>query len=241
LVENAGPALDQVLESLRTAGARRDEVTGRVKLTVPSVAVPLVLAPLLPRFNEKYPKVEVDVRVEDNFVNIVAEGLDAGIRLIEAVERDMVHVRLSPPSRLVVAAAPSYLERRGIPQKPADLLHHDCIGMRFSPHGEVWVWEFEKGKKLWRIPVQGSVISNSFELRQRLALAGMGLVYGMDLMIAQEVARGQLRLVLEQYAPTVPGLFLYFPNRAQVSPALKAFVEVAREVVAESGAKRAKA
>src|SRR5512133_3155892 len=117
LLETAGPAVDQALESLKTVTARRGEITGRVRLTVPSAAVSLVLARLLPRFLERYPKVEVDVRVDESFVNIVTEGFDAGVRLIEAIDRDMVHVRLTPALRLVVVGAPSYLERRGVPQQ----------------------------------------------------------------------------------------------------------------------------
>jgi DNA-binding transcriptional LysR family regulator len=233
LLESAGPAVDQALESLKTVTARRGEVTGRIRLTVPTVAVPLVLARLLPRFIERYPKVELDVRVEDRMVNIVADGLDAGIRLIEAIDRDMVHVRLSGPGRLVVVAAPSYLKRRGVPQKPSDLLHHDCIGIRSTPGAEPWAWELERGKKTWRVPVRGPVTTNDFALMRLLAVAGVGFIYGMEEPIADDLARGRLRMVLEPYAPAVPGLFLYFPSRAQVSAALKAFVEVAREIAPE--------
>jgi DNA-binding transcriptional LysR family regulator len=230
LLESAGPAVDQAFESLKAVTAKRGEVTGRIKMTVPSVSVPLVLARLLPRFIERYPKVELDVRVEDRLVNAVAEGLDAGIRLVEAVDRDMVHVRVSAPGRLVTAAAPQYLERRGVPQKPADLLKHDCIGMRWTPSGEPWAWELERGKKVWRVPVRGPVVTNNFNLMRVLAIAGVGIFYVLESTIADELSRGRLRVVLEPYAPTVPGLFLYYPSRAQVSPALKAFVEVAREV-----------
>ena len=234
LLDNAGPAVDQALESLKTVKAKRGEVTGRVRLTVPSAAVTLVLARLIPRFIERHPKVELEVRVEDRLVNTVAEGLDAGIRLIESIDRDMVHVRLSAPGRIVVVAAPSYLERRGIPQKPADLLQHDCICMRWAPSGEPWAWELERGKKTWRVPVRGPVTTNDFELMRSLAVAGVGLYYALEPTIAKELSRGQLRVVLEPYAPEVPGLFLYFPSRAQVSPALKAFVDVAREVTSKA-------
>ena len=233
LLEGAGPAVDQALESLKTVTAQPGEITGRVRLTVPTVAVSLVLARLLPRFLERYPKVELDVRVEDRLVNIVSEGLDAGIRLIEAIDRDMVHVRLSPPGRIVVVGAPAYFKRRGVPQKPKDLLHHDCIGIRWASSGEPWAWELGRGKKTWRVPVRGSVTTNDFELMRTLALAGVGLLYGIEQKMAKDLARGRLRVVLEPYAPEVPGLFLYFPHRGQVSAALKAFVEVAREVAAE--------
>jgi DNA-binding transcriptional LysR family regulator len=176
--------------------------------------------------------VEVDVRVDDRFVNIVEEGLDAGIRLVEAIDRDMVHVRLSDACRVVVAGAPSYLDRRGTPQKPTDLLEHDCIGMRATSGGP-WPWELERGKKTWRVPVRGPVTTNDQALRRLLATSGVGLLYTLEPLIADELSRGRLRVVLEPYAPEVPGLFLYFPSRAQVSPALRAFVEIARETAAK--------
>jgi DNA-binding transcriptional LysR family regulator len=132
LLENAGPAVAQALESLRTVTARSGEVTGIVRITAPRAAVPLILAQLLPRFAEQHPKVEVDVCIDDQFVNIVAEGYDAGIRLVEAIDRDMIHVRLLGECRLVVAGAPSYLKRRGEPRTPEDLLQHDCIRVRWT-------------------------------------------------------------------------------------------------------------
>jgi DNA-binding transcriptional LysR family regulator len=230
LLENAGAAVDQALESLKTASARPGEVTGRVRLSVPAVAVNLVLARLLPPFVERYPRVEVEVQVENRFVNIVEEGIDAGIRLHEAIERDMVEVRLTEPGRFVVAAAPSYLARRGTPQKPQDLLQHDCLCVRTSSGGARYAWELERGRKAWRVPVQGSVTTNDTELMRLLAVAGVGLLYTFEPQIADDLRRGYLRLVLEPYAAAVPGFFLYFPSRAQVSPALRAFVDVAREV-----------
>jgi DNA-binding transcriptional LysR family regulator len=221
---------------LRTVSVRQGEVTGRVRLSVPTAAVPLVLARLLPRFAERHPKVELEAYVENRFVNVVAEGLDAGIRLTEAIERDMVQVRLTDPGRFVVAGAPSYLARRGTPHEPKDLLDHACIGIRSSTSGARYAWELERGKRSWRVPVQGPITTNDPELMRALAVAGAGLVYAFEPQIADELRRGSLRLVLEPYAAAVPGFFLYFPSRAQVSPALRAFVAMAREVMArESG------
>jgi DNA-binding transcriptional LysR family regulator len=233
LLENAGAAVDQALESLKTVSVRPGEVTGRVRLSVPGPAVALVLARLLPRFIERYPKVEVEVQVENRFVNIIAEGLDAGIRLSEAIERDMVQVRLTESGRFVVAGAPSYLARRGTPEKPQDLLQHDCICIRTSS-GARYAWELERGRKAWRVPVEGTVTTNDGELMRALAVAGVGLLYAFEPVIADELRRGSMRLILEQYAAAVPGFFLYFPSRAQVSPALRAFVDIAREMASES-------
>ncbi len=234
LLENAGAAVDQALESLKTVSARPGEVTGRVRLSVPTPAVALVVARLLPPFVERYPGVEVEVQVENRFVNIVAEGLDAGIRLSESIERDMVQVRLTEPGRFVVAGAPSYLARHGTPEKPQDLLQHDCLCIRTSPGGARYAWELERGRKTWRVPIQGPVTTNDPELMRLLAVAGVGLLYAFEPQIAGELRRGSLRLVLEQYAAAVPGFFLYFPSRAQVSPALRAFVDVAREMTGQS-------
>lgn len=231
LLEHAGPAVDQALESLRTVKARPGEITGRVRLTVPTAAVSLVLARVLPKFAERHPKVRVEVAVEDRFVDSVAEGLDGGIRLIEAIDRDMVQVRLTRATRVVVTGAPSYLTRRGVPQKPTDLLQHDCICMRWTSSGDPMPWELERGKKLWRMPVRGPVTTNDHALMQALAVAGVGLYYTLESLVADALARGELRVVLDAYAPEVPGLFLYYPSRTQVSPALKAFVALAREVM----------
>jgi DNA-binding transcriptional LysR family regulator len=229
LLASAGPAVDQALESLKTVTAQPGEISGRVRLTVPSAAVPLVLATLLPKFVARHPGVEVDISVDEGLVDMVAQGYDAGIRLVEAIDRDMVHVRLSPACRIVVAGAPAYLKRRGVPQKPQDLLQHNCIGMRRARSGELFAWELERGKKSWRVPVRGPITTNDPTLRRSMALSGVGLLYALEPMIAAELSRGRLRVVLEAYAPKVPGLFLYFPSRAQISPALRAFVEIARE------------
>ncbi|RKH11791.1 LysR family transcriptional regulator [Corallococcus praedator] len=240
LLEHTGPGVQQVLEALETVAAQPGEVTGRVRLTVPSVAVPLVLAHLLPPFVERHPRVEVDVIVENRFVNLVAEGYDAGIRLSEAIERDMVQVRLTAPGRFVVAGAPTYLERRGTPREPKDLLDHACIGIRSMTSGARWAWELERGKRSFRVPVHGPVTTNDDKLMRLLAVSGVGLIYTFEPEIADELRRGSLRLVLEPYASAVPGFFLYFPSRAQVSPSLRAFVSVAREVMAQELAPKAR-
>ena len=238
LLASAGPAVDQAFDSLKAVKAKRGEVRGRLRLSVPSAAATLILDRALPKLVERHPKVELEVRVEDRMVNIVTEGFDAGIRLVEAIDRDMVHVRLSPATRLVVVGAPAYLERHGVPKEPTDLLQHECIGVRWSANAEPWAWELERGKKVWRVPVRGAVTTNDSTLRKSLALKGVGLCYSLEPLVAEDIARGQLRIVLEAFAPKVPGLFLYYPSRAQVSPALKAFVDVAREVTREPAGKR---
>ncbi len=238
LLQAAGPGLDQVMAALKSIGASSGEVTGRLRLTVPAAAVSEVLSALLPPFVERYPGVVVDVRVDDGFVDAVAEGFDAGIRLVEAIDRDMVHVQLTGETRVVVAGAPSYFERHGLPETPRDLQGHACLNAKSPASDAPFPWEFERGKKSWRVNVAGPVTSNSFELARSLAVAGVGLLYSLESTIADDLASGRLSLALEAYSTTVPGLFLYFPSRSQSSPPLKAFVAVARERAA--AAKRGK-
>ncbi|TSC25838.1 LysR family transcriptional regulator [Corallococcus sp. Z5C101001] len=234
LVEEAGPGLRQLQAALTTASAQPGEAVGRLRLSTPGMAMPFVIAPVLPSFRERHPRVEVEVVVEDRFVDIVAEGYDAGVRLTEAIERDMVQVRLTGAFRFVVVGAPSYLERHGTPQKPGDLLHHDCITYRSQTNGTIYAWELERGRKNWRVPVRGGVITNDGQAMLSLAEAGTGLTYAFEPMVQEQLRTGRLKVVLEAYAPSVPGFFLYFPSRAQRSGPLRLFVEAARELAIKS-------
>src|SRR2546430_729197 len=229
LFEQAGPAMGQALEALKTASAQPGEVTGQIRLTVPTTAMAFVIAPVLPRFLSKHPKVEVEVHVDDRLVDIVAEGYDAGVRLEEFLDRDMVHVRLTDPFRFVAVGAPSYLQRRGVPETPKDLLAHECIRVRSPTTGSMYLWEFERGKKTWRIPVRGNLITGDHRLMLAMAEAGVGLAYLPEPAGASRLKPGTFPLVLETFAPPRRGLFLYFPRRGHVSPAFRAFVEIARE------------
>jgi DNA-binding transcriptional LysR family regulator len=237
ILDNAGPAIEVALATLKDVKGEPGEAVGRIRLAVPTGAVTLVLARLLPQFTERHPRVHVDISVENRYVNVGDGGFDAGIRLVEEVDRDTDRVRLSGPGRVVVAAAPSYLRRRGVPTAPGDLLQHDLICARFGPREEPWEWELKRGKKTWRIPARGPVTANDSAVTRALAVAGGGLLYAFEAVIADELARGRLRIVLEQYAPRAAGLFLHYPARSQGSRALQAFVDVAREVAEkETGA-----
>jgi DNA-binding transcriptional LysR family regulator len=174
--------------------------------------------------------VEVEVVVEERFVDIVAEGYDAGVRLSESIERDMVQVRLTDAFRFVVVGAPSYLARHGTPERPEDLLRHECITLRSQTTGTAYVWELERGRKSWRVPVRGGIATNDHTTSVALAAEGQGLAYALEPAVQEELRSGRLVRVLEAYAPTVPGFFLYYPSRAQRSGPLRLFVEAAREL-----------
>ncbi len=230
LVEDAGPGLGQALAALQGVSARPGEAVGRLRLSVPRTAVPFVITPVLPTFRTRHPRVEVDVVIEDRLVDVVAEGYDAGIRLSEFLERDMVQVRLTDPFRFVVVGAPGYLERHGTPERPEDLLHHECITLRSQTTGTPYAWELERGRRNWRVPVRGGVATNDEQTSVALAAEGLGLAYVFEPAVQEHLRSGRLVRVLEPYAPTVPGFFLYYPSRAQRSGPLRLFIETAREL-----------
>ena len=230
LVESAGPAVKQALDALTEVSAKPGEVVGRVKLSVGHLAVPFVITPVVPTFRARHPRIEVEIVVEERLVDIVGEGYDAGIRLTEAIDRDMVQVRLTNELRFVIVGTPEYLARNGTPRKPEDLLRHECIMFRALTTGALYAWELERGRRNWRVPVRGSVITNEPQLCIKMAEQGLGLAYTFEPSVAEQLRAGRLKTVLDAYAPTVPGFFLCYPSRAQSSPALRLFVEVANEL-----------
>jgi DNA-binding transcriptional LysR family regulator len=235
LVEGAGPAFAQTAAALAEVSAKPGEVVGRLRLSVPRVAVPLIIEPVLPTFRKRHPRVEVELVLDERFVDIVAGGFDAGLRLGH-IERDMVQVRLTESFRFLVVGAPSYLAKRGRPQRPEDLLNHECIMFRSPTSGALYAWELERGRKSWRVPVHGGVVTNDGLLCSTLARRGLGLAYTPETWIRDELRRGALESVLEDYAPTVPGFFLYYPSRRQRSEPLRLFVETAKELLLKRGA-----
>ena len=164
LVDSAGPSLAQVAAALAQVSAQPGETVGRVRLSVPPMAVPFVIDPVLATFCARHPRVEVEVVLEERFVDIVAEGYDAGVRLSEAIQRDMVQVRLTDAFRFVVVGAPAYLARHGTPERPEDLLRHECITFRSQTTGALYAWELERGHRNWRVPVRGGVVSSDGRL-----------------------------------------------------------------------------
>jgi len=231
LVDTAGPAMTQLASAMSEISAKPGEAVGRLRLSVPRLAGQMVIEPVLPIFRERYPRVSVEIVLEDRFVDIAAGAFDAGVRLAEAIERDMVQVRVTPGFRFLVVGSPAYLKKRGRPQKPEDLLEHECIAFRSTTTNALYAWELERGRKSWRVPVRGGVITTDSSLSGALAARGMGLAYAAEPRVADQLKTGELEIVLESYAPRVPGFFLYFPSRARRSTPMRLFVETAREVL----------
>lgn len=231
LYERIGPALREAADAVEEARGSAEVVQGTLRLSLGHLTVAMVVEPLLAILLERHPRLSVELDVDDSFVDIVARGFDAGIRLSEAIDADLTHARLTPPFRLVIAAAPSYLAKRRRPTKPRDLLDHDCINFRMPSTGAFYAWELEKNGREQQIAVRGRVACNDGSTMLMAARQGLGLVYVHEPAIAADVARGDLELVLEDWAPAVPGFFLYYPRRAGVQPKLRAFLDVARETL----------
>ena len=238
LVESAAPAVAQLRSALTEVTAKPGEVVGRVRLTVPPAALRFALGRVLPRFRELHPRIEVEIVFEDRLADLVREGYDAGVRLSEFVERDMVSVRLTDPFRLIVVGAPDYLDKHGTPARPEDLLQHECLTFRSSTTGELYAWELERGRRTWRIPVRGGLVVNDGLSCTTWSEQGLGLAYAMEPLVKEQLRAGTLRRVLEPYAANVPGFFLFYPSRTQSSAPLRLFVETIRELTAQQTAAR---
>lgn len=231
LLSRVAPAVADIADAIETAGAMGDEPSGFLRLTVPRMAVPLIIDRVVPAFRHAHPGITVEVAVEDAAVDLLGRGFDAGIRIGEYVERDMVGVRLSRDIVWSVVAAPSYLAAHGRPAIPEDLTRHEAIRYRFPASGALYRWEFEREGRPLSVDPPGKLIVNDGALLVSFAKAGLGLSYVADIAVEQEQRAGLLVRVLEPYLPTTPGLFLYFPQRAQAQPKLRAFIDVTRKLL----------
>jgi DNA-binding transcriptional LysR family regulator len=223
------PAVDAIKVATDAIGAAAGRPAGLLRLNVPRLAVATAIAPLLPGFLSQYPAIQVEIFTDDRFANIVADGFDAGVRLGELIDKDMVSVRVTPPDRLIVVGAPTYLARHPAPKHPRDLAAHQCINFRQSSRGGLYRWEFENGDDDFDIAVQGNLIVNDTDAKLRAAMDGLGLAYELEAVVQPLIAAGALVPLLTNYAATTPGFFLYFPSRAQVSPKLRAFIDYVRK------------
>jgi len=232
LAEAVGPADAQIRAALTDASSKPGEFVGRVRLTAARAAFPFVLGPMLPKFRERHPRIDVECIFDDRRVDIVGDGFDAGIRIGEYLERDMVSLRLTEAFRFIVVGAPSYLDKHGTPDKPQDLLRHECMTFRSETDGSLYAWELERGRKKYRVPIRSGVVSNDGLLLMDWAERGVGLAYVFEPLVRERIRAGRLRHVLEPYYAEEPGFFLYYPSRRQRSAALQVFIETVRDLIA---------
>jgi DNA-binding transcriptional LysR family regulator len=228
LLDAIGPHLEGIEAGLAALNSLRDRPAGTIRITASEHAASYVLYPALARLLPDYPEIRVEISVDNMLTDIVAGRFDAGVRLGEQVERDMIAVRIAPDMRMAVVGTPGYFKQKSKPRVPQDLTGHNCIGMRLPTHGGLLPWEFEKGGQEINVRPEGQLIFNASPLGLKAALDGLGLCYCPDDMAAQYVADGRMVRVLEDWCAPFPGHHLYYPSRRQHAPAFALLVDLLR-------------
>ncbi|KTE33497.1 MULTISPECIES: LysR family transcriptional regulator [unclassified Sphingopyxis] len=226
--ERAAPAyagLGDAYEAARNLGNRP---AGRLRINLMRGAVQPLFEPIIAGFCETYPEIELEIYAEDALTDLSANGFDAGVRMGESLDADVIAVRLTGPFRFVAVAAPAYLEKHGRPSEPEELRNHRCVRMRMGS-GALMPWTFEKGNREFEVGVSGPVIVNDFTAMMVAVNAGVAMGMTAEPVVKAQVAAGQLELVLGDYACSTSGLFLYYPSRKQVMPKLRAFIDYVRD------------
>jgi DNA-binding transcriptional LysR family regulator len=224
-LSQTGPALDQILGAIGDLGTYAAKPSGLLRLNLPLFSYASYLAPRIASFLSRYPDVSVELFFEDAATDVVAKGFDAGIRDSDILAKDMVAIKLFGPIRFVIVGAPKYFKNKGRPEHPNDLLAHDCIRVRVDADWIYDRWEFEHKGKAFHVQINGSLLINDATHALRAAIDGLGLMYVTQDIAKEHLASGKLEIVLDAYAPTSEGYYLYFPRRAQVQPKLRAFIE----------------
>jgi len=219
--------LADILGTLETLGAE-DCPRGLLRIAATSIAEPFLSGPLIARFAEAYPQITLDITVTDAEFDIVAAGFDAGVRLGEVIEQDMIAVPVGGPQREAVVAAPAYLAAHGAPGHPRDLVHHRCIGWRPAPNTAPYRWEFVENGLPFDVAVAPQISTNDLRLMLRTALNGGGVTFAPVETLQPHIDRGELVSLLEDFLPAFPGFYLFFPQRRNMAPKLRALVDHVR-------------
>jgi DNA-binding transcriptional LysR family regulator len=228
LLARLRPALSEVEAALDVVNSFRERPAGTLKLNVPLSAARLVLPSIVPRFLAAYPEIRLELVVEESFVDILEVGCDAGIRYDERLEQDMIAIPIGPRSqRFATAAAPDYLDRRGRPNHPSELLHHACLRGRFAS-GSMPLWEFERDGEVVRVDPSGPLvvqIGGAVDLVVEAARSGLGIVHLYEEWLRPHLDSGALEPVLERWWRPFSGPYLYYPGRRLVPAPLRAFID----------------
>lgn len=224
LLARLSPALLDIESALEEVNTFRDSPMGTLRINAPRAAAQWVLAPLVSRFLLDHPGMRVEVISDDAFVDIVADGFDAGVRFGESLQQDMVAVPLGATQRFVVVASPPYLALHGKPKHPRDLQKHRCMRVRF-PSGAYYKWEFAKRQQKLEVDVDGPLATNDLPTMVEAAKAGLCLTYTYEQYAQPWLDTGALVTVLDDWCPAIPGFYLYYPSRKLMPAGLRAFVE----------------
>lgn len=219
------PALADMRAAIEASGSLGKRPRGRLRLAVSSIAERFLSGPMLGAFAEANPEVQLDVTVTDEEFDIVVEGYDAGVRLGEVIEQDMIAVPVSGDQRQIAVCAPAYRERRGEPRHPRELAVHRCVGWRPAPGVAPYRWEFAEQGREFAVSVEPEITTNDMALMIKLAVAGAGITCGMEESFLPWIERGALVRVLDDYCPRFAGFYLYYPSRRNLPPKLRALVD----------------
>ncbi|MBB4273263.1 LysR family transcriptional regulator [Rhizobium mongolense] len=228
LAETLRPAFDDIRSRINALSALRQRPAGTIRITSSRHAAETILMPAVKRLMAEFSEINVEISIEQRFVDLAAERFDAGIRLGEGVEKDMIAVRIGPALRMVVAGSPQYFERHTKPRTPHDLTQHTCINLRLPTLGGLYAWEFEKDTRPLNVRVDGQFICNDVPMIIDAALSGIGLTCLPDDHLGPLVKEGKLVSVLEDWCPPFPGYHLYYPSRRLASPAFALLVDALR-------------
>lgn len=228
LLSVLSPRLSEIQQELESLTAMRDKPAGTVRITAHDHAIVTALWPrLLPPLRQ-YPDVQIEFSVDYAMTDIAAQRFDAGVRVGNRVDKDMIAVRIAPDLRMAVAASPDYLAGRALPATPQELTEHRCVNLRLPTHGGLYAWDFEKDGRALSVRVNGQTVFNNTFLMLQAALDGMGLAYVPYDLVKPHIEAGRLAPVLEDWWPVFPGYHLYYANRRQLSPALALVIEALR-------------
>ncbi|AKU97862.1 Transcriptional regulator, LysR family [Labilithrix luteola] len=228
LLARLGPAMTELESAVAEVTHTRERPAGTLRITMPHQAMTL-LGPLLGRFYTAYPEVVLDIMVDDKLADIVKDGFDAGIRIGERLEKDMIALKLGGDFEMIAVGTPEYFAQHGIPKHPRDLHRHRCINWRWPTDGSLYRWEFARGKQTLEIAVEGPLVVTDVELALHGALDGVGIAYLFHPSVLRYVEDGRLMRVLEPWSPGFPGLHLFYPSRRHIPRPLRAFVDFLRK------------
>lgn len=223
-----GPALTDVLEASEQLNALQGRPSGLLRINAARISIAMVLQPLLAGFLKAYPEVQVELTNDEGYVDIVERGFDAGVRMGESVQKDMVAVPMGGPISVAIVGSPDYFKRHPAPRHPSDLVNHSCIRFRFSGSGAIYKWEFTVDNRLVEYEVSGGLTISDSIFSVEAALDGVGLAYAFEPLVQQHIKAKRLKRVLGEFSPKFPGFYLYYPGRRQQPSKLKAFVEYVR-------------
>lgn len=228
LLAAVAPRFEEIEAELSAMGELRDRPAGLVRITCSERAAETVLWPKLAVGLVEYPDVKVELFIDHSFTDIAAQRFDAGVRLGESVEKDMIAVRIGPDMRMVAVAAPNYLADRLAPATPQDLVAHNCINLRLSTSGGLYAWEFEKDGHPLRVKVNGQFTFNTVRPMVSAAVRGFGIAYIPEDSARPYLDSGELMQVLDEWCQPFSGFHLYYPSRRQMNPAFAMVIDVLR-------------